>query len=282
MVDYLKAISSLVWPPMDPDTIHKPDPTLMHLAAMFSDILKKYYREELYGMKNMPKGKALIVGNHNSGITFMEPFVFTAEWHRRTKGKDPLYYLGHDAMVKMPIMGNLLQKLGVIRASHETATKAFQMGRKVVVFPGGNYEAFRPFTQRHQVNFGRKTGYLKLAIRNRVPIVPLMSLGGQETFFVLHRGEKLAKLTGVKKYLRSESFPITLSLPWGLSVGPIFHFPLPSKAIVEVGKPISLEKYRPDDADDPELLGNLSIKVQQTIQRMMDRHVKKRKLPVLG
>ena len=282
MIDTLKAVASLLGPRMDPDTVQPPDPTLMRLAAAALAPLKRYFRVEVEGLENMPAGKALVVGNHNAGITFLEPMFLGAAWFKETGGRDDLYYLAHDAMVALPIVGNLLMKLGSIRASHETAGRAFEQGRKVVVFPGGNYEAFRPFSQRYQVDFGGKKGFLKLAIRHQVPIVPLLSIGGHETFFVLHRGQWLAKALGVRKHLRSEAFPIFLGLPWGVGIGPIFHLPLPAKCLVELGEPIPLTGYRPEDADDPARLQALYDQVQGAVQAMMDRRAAERKLPVLG
>jgi 1-acyl-sn-glycerol-3-phosphate acyltransferase len=220
------------------------------------------------------------VGNHNAGITFMEPFFLGLEWYLRSG--ELLHYLGHDAMVAMPLVGNMLIKLGAIRASHDAANLAFEADRKVVVFPGGNYEAFRPYADRHTIDFGPKTGYVKLALRNRVPIVPVLAIGGHETFFVLKRGARLAKLTGVKRYLRSESFPIFLGLPWGVGFGPIFHLPLPSKTVVEVGEPIHLDEYGPEVLEDKEALQAISREVQDRLQEMMDRRAMERQWPILG
>ena len=282
MLTKAKAVASLFTDTMDANEVKDPDPVLMGLAAAGLKQLGKYFRIKVEGLENMPEGKALIVGNHNAGITFLEPMFLAAAWFEKTGGKDDLFFLVHDAMVAIPVVGNLLMKLGNIRASHETATNAFSMGRKVVVFPGGNYEAFRPFKDRYKVDFGGKKGFVRLALKNQVPIVPILSIGGHETFFVLHRGAKLAELLGVKKYLRSESFPIFLGLPWGIGIGPIFHLPLPSKCMVEVGEPISLEGYTPEDANDPVKLSELYNRVQGTLQKMMDKRAAKRKFPVLG
>lgn len=277
-----RAVVSLFTQSTDASGVQTQDPELMRLAAGLLKGLGKYFRVSIEGLENMPEGKALIVGNHNSGVTFLEPMFLGAAWYKKSGGLDDLFYLAHDAMVALPVVGNLLTKLGSIRASHQTATDVFDMNRKVVVFPGGNYEAFRPFKDRHKVDFGGKKGFLRLAMKNQVPIVPLLSIGGHETFYVLHRGEKLAELLGVKKYLRSESFPLFLGLPWGIGVGPIFHLPLPSKCTVELGKPISVAGFRPEDASDPVKLAELYNRVQGTLQKMMDRHAAKRKRPLLG
>jgi 1-acyl-sn-glycerol-3-phosphate acyltransferase len=282
MFETLKAVKGVFGPRMDPDAVIEPDQELARVAVSVIQILKKYFRAEVSGLENIPEGKALLVCNHNAGITSMDGFFLGAEWHRKTDGKDPLYFLAHDMMVALPVVGNMLLKLGSIRASHETAAKAFGLGRKVAVFPGGNYEAFRPFSQRYQIDLGGKKGFLKLALRHNVPIVPVVSIGGHETFFVLHRGERIARLTGVRKYLRSESFPIFIGLPWGVGFGPIFHLPLPAKHKMEVGEPITLDAYSPEDADRPDKLEELYKLVEGRMQDMMDRLASERRFPVIG
>ncbi len=282
MLTALETFTGLLWPRLDPDTVADPDMELAEVAVSFIELLKKYFRAEVRGIERIPEGKALLVCNHNAGITSMDGFFLGAEWHRRTKGRDPLYFLAHDVMVAMPVVGNLLLKLGSIRASHETAAKAFAMGRKVVVFPGGNYEAFRPYRERYKVDLGGKKGFLRLALRHQVPIVPVVSVGGHETFFVLHRGERIAEWTGVRKYLRSESFPIFLGLPWGIGVGPVFHLPLPAKHTTQVGEPIDLDGFTEEDIDRPERLQELYDLVQGRMQAMMDELAAERKFPILG
>jgi 1-acyl-sn-glycerol-3-phosphate acyltransferase len=264
------------------EQVQPPDPKLLALGERVVGWLERYFRASVIGLENVPRGPALLVGNHNAGITFIEPFLLGRAWHRFTQGEDPLYFLVHDVMLALPLLGSLLAGLGAIRASHETAAQALRARRKVMVFPGGNFEAFRRFSERHRVTFGGKTGFVKLALRERVDIVPVLSIGGHETFFVLRRGMRLAGALHVDKLLRSESFPLFLGLPWGLGLGPIFHLPLPSKTLVEVGRPISLEGFGPQLADDPKVRAAIAQRVQFRLQEMMDRRSGDRRWPVLG
>ena len=140
----LGTISEILGPQMDPDTVADPDVTLAGAAVAVIEGLEKVFRAEVRHIERIPDGKALIVCNHNAGITSMDGFFLGAAWYRHTGGKEPLHFLAHDVMVSLPILGNLLLKLGAIRAGHHTAAQAFARNRKVVVFPGGNYEALRP------------------------------------------------------------------------------------------------------------------------------------------
>jgi 1-acyl-sn-glycerol-3-phosphate acyltransferase len=280
VVATIKALLRLFGPSLDPDVVHEADPELNRVVAAALRLLRRYFRGEVLGLDRIPAGPALLVGNHNAGITAMEPFLLGLAWYERTG--ELLTSLGHDAMVALPVVGNLLVKLGTIRADHEVATRALASGRKVLVMPGGNYESFRPYWRRHRIDFGHHAGYVKLALGAQVPIVPVLCLGGHETFFVLSSGHSLARITGVKKYLRSDSFPIFLGLPWGLGVGPIFHLPLPARLLVEVGEPIDLSAYQPADAANLEVVREISARVQSRLQQLMDRRAAERRWPVLG
>ncbi len=280
MLDVVRSVAGLFGPRLDPDEARDPDLALLKVAKPLIGALRKYFRAEVIGLERMPSGTALVVGNHNGGITFLEPFILGEEWYSRTG--ELLYYLAHDAMVALPAVGNALMSLGAVRASHSCADRALAEGRKVVVFPGGNFEAFRKYSARHRIDFGGKTGFAKLAIRNQVPVVPVLSIGGHETFFVLHRGEKIAELFGVKKYLRSESFPIFLGLPWGIGIGPIFHLPLPAKMLIEVGDPIPIDDYPPEAEFDEDKVTDLAVRVETCLQEMMDRRARERGWPILG
>ena len=189
----LRVLRKILGPPLDPDQLRDPDEDLLELAMPLLGLLERYFRAEIHGVDNIPQGPALIVGNHNAGITFMEPFLFGKRYHQQRGGQMDIHGLGHDALWKIPGLNNLLMMLGGVRASHDNAARIFADGRKVAVWPGGNYESFRPWSQRHRVDLGGHKGFVRLAFRHGVDIVPLMSLGGHEAFFVLRRGQRLAR-----------------------------------------------------------------------------------------
>ncbi len=249
------------------------DTALVDRFVPVARAIRAYLRGRVLGVENIPVGPALLVGNHNAGITFLEPVLLGLVWHERMNGEDGFYYLAHDSLMAMPGLGPLLARGGAVPASHAAAQAIFEAGRKVAVWPGGNHEAFRPWKERHRVDFGGHRGFARLALKNRVPIVPVLSLGGHEAYFVISRGERLARLTGFKKRFRSESFPIFLGLPWGLGVGPLFHLPLPVRTLVEVGAPIPLDRYAADAHEDEATVTALSALVQDTLQGMMDRQL---------
>lgn len=272
----IKAMLELFGPLDNPDQLDNLDQRIAALVIPAYGLIQRYFRATVVGLEHLPEGKALVVGNHNSGITFLEPIILGRQWHCRNGGADDFFFLVHDAMVRLPVLGNLLMKSGAVRATREAAGRVFAAERKMVTFPGGNQEAFRPWTKRHEVNFHGHKGFARIAIRSGAPIVPLLCLGGHNTFFVLWQGEALARLTGAKKWLRSPSFPVFLGLPWGVGLGPIFHFPLPAKMHIELGEPIRTDHLTPEQADDPQVLQEIYDQVTSRIQRMMDRRLDER------
>lgn len=271
------SFSEIFGPLMDSNQLHPFDQDLARALWPIVDFIDFYHRGEVTGLGNIPSGPALLVGNHNGGITFMEPFLLGRAWHLRTHGTDDFYYLGHDTLLRLPVLANLLMKLGATRASHDTAAQAFARGRKVAVWPGGNLEAFRPWKERYKVDFYGHSGFVRLALRHGVPIVPVLSFGGHDTFFIVRRGERLARWTGARRFLRTESWPVFVGLPWGVGVGPLFHLPLPVKLSVDVGEPISLDGYAADQAEDPAVVRSIYEVVLATLQGMMDQRVARRR-----
>ena len=141
------------------------------------------------------------------------------------------------------------------------------------MYPGGDYEVFRPSWERHQVDFGGRKGYVRLARDARVPIVPVASVGGQETALFLNRGQWLAKLLRADKLPRLKSVPISLALPWGINISDLAgHIPLPAKIVVEAHDPIEV------DADDQAV----HEKVIASLQAGVDQLAAERRFPVIG
>ncbi len=249
--------------PVDPDDLDSLHPELVRRAAPIVDrICRIWYRLEVEGIDHIPKGPALLVGNHNSGVSFYE--AIGAGARVCVQRPDEIFHgLGHDAVVQAPLVGRLLVRGGVLRASHKNADAIFGAGRKIWVFPGGNLEAFRSWRRRHEIDFGGRTGFLKLAIRHEVPIVPAVSLGGQSGFFVIHDGRRLAKLLRADRLMRASTWPIMIALPWGIAVGPLPHIPLPVKCRTRILPPISTAGC---DAEDPVALRRLYDEVTGVMQ----------------
>jgi 1-acyl-sn-glycerol-3-phosphate acyltransferase len=213
----------------DPDRLDQRDPALMEaLVVPVLAAARAWYGLELTGLNNIPDGPALIVGNHDSGMTFLEAIGWGAAIHA-ARPHEAWLGLTHDGIIDMPGVGGLLISVGAVRARPDLALAALRAGHKVVVFPGGNTEAFRPWSRRYEVDLAGRIGWARLAIEAGVPVVPVVFCGGHRSFVVLSDNRWLARALGLHQRLRVDTWPLWLGLPWGLMLGPMFHVPLPVK-----------------------------------------------------
>jgi 1-acyl-sn-glycerol-3-phosphate acyltransferase len=137
-----------------------------------------------------------------------------------------------------------LLRLGCIHATRDNAAKALRAGGVVLVFPGGDYDAYRPTVHQNVIDFGGHTGYARTAIDAGVPIVPAVSIGGQENQLYLSRGTGLLRALRLTKLwhklTRIDVLPITFGLPFGLNIAATTNMPLPTKIVTQVLKPIDI------------------------------------------
>ncbi|MDO3639351.1 lysophospholipid acyltransferase family protein [Mycolicibacterium arseniciresistens] len=254
----------------DADYIREQLPGLWLLASL-------YFRADVKGLDRIPAdGPVLLVGNHSGGNLPPDTFVFTLAFCSYFGVERPFYQLAHNLVVSMPGLGSL-RKFGTVAANHDNAVMALESGAALLVYPGGDYEVFRPSWKRHDVDFGGRKGYVKLAREAGVPIVPVASVGGQEAALFLDRGQWLARLLRVDKTLRLKSVPIALAPPWGLVVTDMVpRLPLPTKIAIEVQDPIGADDIAASDDDV------INDKVLSSLQAGVDRLAARRRFPVLG
>jgi 1-acyl-sn-glycerol-3-phosphate acyltransferase len=152
--------------------------------------IKRSHRAEVRNMDNVPAaGGALVVSNHSGGMFTPDVFLFSPVYYETFGYDRPVYTLGHDGLFMGPMDG-WLRRLGVIEASRANAAAALHSGAVVLVFPGGDYDSYRPTFEANKVDFNGRTGYVRTAVEAGVPIV---SIGGQETQLFLTRGNWMAR-----------------------------------------------------------------------------------------
>jgi 1-acyl-sn-glycerol-3-phosphate acyltransferase len=256
----------------DPDYIRESLPRLWLLASL-------YFRAEVRGLGNVPEeGPVLLVGNHSGGNLTPDTSVFTLAFSTYFGVERVFHQLAHNLVLSMPGL-SFLRKYGTVAASHDNARKALQAGAAVLVYPGGDYEVHRPSWQGRRVDFGGRKGFLRLALDEGVPIVPVVSIGGQETALFLSRGERLAKGLQLDRLFRLKVLPISIGPPWGLNVGDMLgHLPLPAKITIEALPPIDLRREFGADPDLDEAYDHLVRLMQETL----DALAAERRFPVLG
>jgi 1-acyl-sn-glycerol-3-phosphate acyltransferase len=256
----------------DPDYIRETLPRLWLASSL-------YFRGEVRGLGNIPEdGPVLLVGNHSGGNLTPDTHVFTLAFCAYFGVERRFYQLAHNLVLSMPGLG-MLRKYGTVAASPDNARKALDSGAALLVYPGGDYEVHRPVWEGNRVDFDGRKGFIRLALEHDVPIVPLVSIGGQETSLFLSRGEHLARLLALDKLFRLKVLPISLAIPWGLNVGDMLgHWPLPAKITIEALPPIHL---RDEFGADPDL-DEVYDHVIRVMQETLDALAAERRLPVIG
>jgi 1-acyl-sn-glycerol-3-phosphate acyltransferase len=247
------------------------------LTGWVGPVIKRYFRAEVRGLESMPKaGGALVVSNHSGGMFTPDVLIFAPAFYEKFGFDRPIYTLAHWG-VFMANVGDWLHRAGVIEASRENAAKALRDGAVVLVFPGGDYDAYRPTLTENVIDFAGRTGYVRTAIETGVPIVPVVSIGAQETQFFLARGDSIAKRLGLKR-LRAQILPISVGFPFGLSVLLPPNVPLPSKIVTRVLDPIDIAAEFGEDPD----VAEVDLHVRAVMQKALDELACERRYPVLG
>ncbi len=243
-----------------------------YLSRNVVDLLVKYFDAEVRGLERIPSGAGLYVGNHNAGMLTPDSFIFGGAVYQ-AHGIDAVPYgLGHEIAISLPVAHQLVMPLGAVRASHENAHRLFRRGAKVMVYPGGDRDAMRPFRLRNRIVFGGRRGYIRLAVREGVPIIPVVAAGAHSTFIVIDDLRWLARLTRMDRLFRLDVFPLVLSAPWGLTVGPLpVYLPYPSRILIEVLEPIAFERTGAEAARDEVYVLRCAQQVESTMQSALER-----------
>jgi 1-acyl-sn-glycerol-3-phosphate acyltransferase len=179
---------------------------------------RTYHRHRVRGGLTAPERPTLFVANHGFGGAF-DVNVLALVATLDSLGVDrPVTILAHQSIWTLG-MGRLAEPLGARPAGRESALEAFGKGHHVVVFPGGDLDAFKPFQARNTVVLGGRSGFARLAMEAGVPIVPIVTAGAGETALVLSDGQPLANALRLPQLLRLKAIPVSIAAPWGLNVG---------------------------------------------------------------
>lgn len=279
--------------------LSKVDPDFANKAMPFlKGLYEHYFRVDLTGWENIPETKAIYVGNHNGLLTFEVLMMFYAWWDR-FRGKRRALGLAHAIALDNPVFRWLIPKLGAIPASPELACEALDRDFSLLVYPGGEKESFRPFSERKKIDFYQRKGFIRLAIKAKVPLVPVVSIGAHESYVILDRGEILAEKLGLKEKMRLHGLPITfrgIFFAWCLVSGIFTLFPLilvpaaftaifiplPTKMTFRILPPIDVCSMMDPKLSEEENIQRIYDHVLDSMQKVMTEEYSKRKYPILG
>jgi 1-acyl-sn-glycerol-3-phosphate acyltransferase len=248
--------------------------------------MRLYFRSEVRGMDRMPDdGGALIVSNHSGGLMAMDVPIIAVAFADTFGAERPLYCLAHD-MLFTGVAGPFFRKFGFVPADRASAGEVLSSGAVTIVFPGGDYDTFRPTLKANLIDFDGRKGYVRTALTAGVPIVPVVSIGGQEAQFHLTRGRWLGRLSPLRKVMRSDLLPLTFGFPFGLVPAGAGNVPLPTKIVTQVLEPIDpadiVAQLGTGDDPDDDAIAEVDRVVRSRMQEALDQLARERRFPVLG
>ena len=240
-----------------------------------------YFRADVRGLAHIPpEGPVLLVGNHSGGTLIADTFVFGQHFYDRFGARAAL----PPARARPRVQGP--RPARAARALRHGPGIAGEHGRRpATVTP--RCSCTQAATTRPTVRRGSRTGstsrgrtgFVELALKHQVPVVPVVAIGGQETALFLGQGRRLARALKLDRRFRLKVLPAAIGPPFGLTVLDLpGRIPLPAKISIRILKPIDLRRparLAPDPEDGYKL-------VTSTMQRTLTRLSNERSLPVVG
>jgi 1-acyl-sn-glycerol-3-phosphate acyltransferase len=277
----MSALSTTTSPIGSPDFGR--DPHFISRSLPVLDFVLAYFDPEVQGFEHLPaEGPMMIVSNHSGGIYMPDYWAFVRHWIRERGALEPLYSLTYDLVFAIPAAGTLARKFGAVPANHDNGARLLEAGHPVLVYPGGDQDDYRPWTERHHIDLRGHTGFVRLALRSQVPVIPLVAHGSHDAIFVVSRGDRLAHRIGIDRWLRVKVLPLVAGPPWGVALAPIPTMPMPAKVTIRVCEPLDWRHHGAEAADDPQVVRHCYEELLGRMQSNIDELVAAEPHPVLA
>lgn len=262
------------------EPVFQRDPRFVERLLPVLEATRRYFDAEVEGIDRLPaSGPFLVVGNHSGGIWMPDVYAFLLAWYRARGTEAALYSLGFDFLFSLPGVRSMARRMGTIPASPENADRALEAGAAVVVYPGGDAEDYRPWSERHRIELRGHQGFVRLALRHGVPVYPMVAHGSHDAIFVLTRGDGLARAVGFDR-LRINIFPFLVGPPWGIAPVQLPTIPMPAKVTVRICEPLDWTSFGPEAADDETAVRHCYEEILGRMQATMDDLVAERPHPI--
>jgi 1-acyl-sn-glycerol-3-phosphate acyltransferase len=258
------------------------DPTWIDRQKYFWNPLVDYwFRMEVEGWENIPEPPVLLIGIHSGAPFVWDAWTVGLHWWRHFGDERPIHGTAHDALMSAPVIGDYFRKMGVLPAAPDSIAGALAAGRDVALWPGGEVDSLRAWKDRDKAVLAGRSGFVKMAVKSGVPIVPIATVGGPDAMPVVATGRRLARALQLDKVARLKMFPIAISAPWGIGPALLPEIPLPTKIRTAFQEPIELDSD-PAKADDDDYVEAKYNEVRDNIQHGMDALARRRRLPLFG
>ena len=232
------------------------------LAPVMAWLYHEFFRVQTHGLTDMPTGRVLFVSNHSGQIPLDAMMVGTALLF---EGQPPraVRSMVERWVPSLPFVSTLFARVGQVLGTPENCRTLLQQDEAVLVFPEGVRGISKTYDHAYQLQeFGN--GFMRLALENNTPIVPVAVVGAEEQYPALWNLERLARLLAVP------ALPITPLFPLAGLLGLL---PLPVRYRIHFGRPLY---FTGDPHEEESSLLEKVNSVKSTIQEMLDRGVAER------
>ncbi|MGH9276116.1 MAG: lysophospholipid acyltransferase family protein [Acidimicrobiales bacterium] len=198
---------------------------------IYGPLYDTWHRVEWEGLEKIPtEGGALLVSNHAGAIPADAPAIMHGI---ETELGRPVYGLADEIFKTMPVVGTMWSRVGGVLAHPDNAYRLLrEQDQLALVFPEGTKGTGKTYGERYQLRRFGRGGYVQIAMRAGVPIIPIAVMGAEEAMPILWKSAPLAKLLGIPY------FPITANM---LAFGPLGLLHLPAKIKIRVLDPVHLD-----------------------------------------
>jgi 1-acyl-sn-glycerol-3-phosphate acyltransferase len=220
--------------------------------------LSQHLHVKVDGIDQVPRGRALLVANHSFGFDVVFALAAISERLNRR-----VWVLGEHIWWRIPFVRRLVASLGVVDGTPENLDRLLAADELVLVLPGGMREAVKPRELRYQLLWGRRYGFVRAAIRNQAPLVPLAGVGADELFdFVGNPFERGAR------WLGRRDLPVPLPAK-------ILPFPRLRPLHFTLGEPVA-PPAQPELAGDACVVRRLRREVEGALHELIEMELAQR------
>jgi 1-acyl-sn-glycerol-3-phosphate acyltransferase len=216
----------------DVDEWGRSERTRALLRRLYDPIYRYWFRADWEGLEHIPTtGGALLVANHAGAV----PTDATLLMHGvETELKRPLYALADDVFRTLPLVGTVWARGGGVTGRPVNAYRLLREQQQLVLtFPEGTKGTGKLYRERYQLRRFGRGGFVEIAMRSGVPVVPIGVIGSEEAMPTLARSPALARLLGLPYA------PLTANM---LLLGPLgIVAPLPARFRVRVLPPVHFD-----------------------------------------
>ena len=231
------------------------------MRGFYEFLYYKYFKTSIRGLNNVPmKGNYIFVSNHGGAFP-LDGIMLKITLLNEHPAKRDIRFLIEDYIYHLPFAGVFMNRVGGVRACRENAERLLKKGIDIAVFPEGVQGISKLYRDRYKIQRFGRGGVIRLAIKNKTPVVPVAIVGAEETYPVLFKIKRFANIFGLP-YI-----PVTYTFP---ALGPLGLLPMPSRWMIQFGEPLRFDKLKPEDAENSALVSSYNESLRNTIQVMIN------------